>query len=419
MKVYKNQSPTERRQAILLYLETNEFATTGQMVEAFGIARSTLGSDISILKSQGNTIISPKKGVYKLESRGKYHEEISDATIRSWIVLYCFYMKQAVGAKKCFALDEISDFVMNITGIPKPAASTLQRDLDKIVAAGLIDKERSKSSSRYLYSLNSNSPVTISFFELGKLYDFLIKYEQNECFSPLEQDIKAIYEKIRPIIEVSEDDQEKDFGNSRIIHGKYNSMQSHSKEVLHSLLNMDYLKYQVRIVRNNNQCLEKMNICTKCIIYSIQKNECYLIGIRNYRQKREALVSIPLNTIDAVTITAVPNEIGASKETEEAVQQMFDVSVEPLRKIRVRFDNRPYIRDKIDRYCAFRRSARIIEGTVEHFILEDRISGMNDFACYLRQFGRAAEILEPESLRRSLRRTAIRSINEYKESLSI
>ena len=305
MKVHKDQSPTERRQAILLYLETNEFATTRQIVEEFGIARSTLRSDIAILISQGNRIISPKKGLYKLDDIGKYHEEISDATIRSWIVLYCFYMKQAVSAKKCFALDEISDFIMDITGIPKPAASTLQRDLDKIVEAGLIDKERSKSSSRYLYSLNSNSPVTISFFELGKLYDFLIKYEQNECFSPLEQDIKAIYEKIRPIIEVSEDDQEKDFGNSRIIHGKYNSMQSHSKEVLHSLLNMDYLKYQVRIVRNNNQCLEKMNICTKCIIYSIQKNECYLIGIRNYRQKREALVSIPLNTIDAVTITAV------------------------------------------------------------------------------------------------------------------
>ena len=91
---------------------------------------------------------------------------------------------------------------------------------------------------------------------------------------------------------------------------------------------------------------------------------------------------------------------------------MFQISVEPPVDVRVRFENYPFIRDKIERLCRIRSSGRI-EMADGDLIYTDRIRGEADFSRFLRRFGRSAIVEEPGSLRQRLIDTSRKVIALY------
>ena len=96
------------------------------------------------------------------------------------------------------------------------------------------------------------------------------------------------------------------------------------------------------------------------------------------------------------------------------VDAMFSISVEEPVHVKVEFDNIFAIREKLNRLRVNRPGARLTEeGGVLYY--EDEVSGINDFAGYLRRFGYNCRVLEPERLRNIMKESARRILDAYRQ----
>mgnify|MGYP003430187793 CR=1 FL=1 len=93
---------------------------------------------------------------------------------------------------------------------------------------------------------------------------------------------------------------------------------------------------------------------------------------------------------------------------------MFAISVEDPVHVKVEFDNIFAIKEKVNRLILNRPKASLTEnGTT--LCYEDEVSGLADFASYLRRYGSSCRVIEPESLKNLMKVSAQRILDAYKK----
>ena len=92
---------------------------------------------------------------------------------------------------------------------------------------------------------------------------------------------------------------------------------------------------------------------------------------------------------------------------------MFQVSVGEPYDVKVRFENHPFILDKLRRLCSARTETADIEVSGSEIVYSDRIRGLEAFSRYLRRFGSSCIVECPDELRHMAERSAERLIERY------
>ena len=208
------------------------------------------------------------------------------------------------------------------------------------------------------------------------------------------------------------------FQDSFILYGRKNTRMQHITDLMHKLDKADYTRFITRIDYLSRQGrLYRQLFKTGLIVYSEEKDTLYLLGeSRDLSDDGSWLPTI----IDAESIqyyeeTRDTHRLYHSQPYLDRFDTMFGVSMDEPENVTVMFENTGSIKRKLQILDKQRKHARL-EYKDNMIIYRDCISGMGDFAAYLRRFGKSVRVEEPAALKYLMERGVTRALKRYGET---
>ena len=399
----------QRRQRIIDYIKANGPVKGTEICRDLTMSRSSLSDDIRGINTGGEIISSPKRGIYVISEKARDmknpYSRIDRQSVRKWMILLSL-----LGEDRTF--EGIADFLEK-KGL-SCAQSVLYEDIKVLLEARLIER-RTDGKQRIYHSE--------SLYETDRRE--VRQYGANRAQSSARVDILTygkIDLKIRHAFPGYKRGAKRD-GIRRT--GKHNALTDGQVQILREFEKHPYKEKELLVTFRTNAGPEVLReISVGIIVYVVETARIYLIGENTWQgpenapqnrenapqepenalQNRENApqhknrVIIPMDRIISVSEGSRANTCYNSPEYHRICREMFQISAEDPMKVRVRFENYPFIRDKIERLCSARKTARM-EIAGNEIVFTDTVRGKGDFARYLRRFGRSAIVDSPEELR--------------------
>ena len=121
---------------------------------------------------------------------------------------------------------------------------------------------------------------------------------------------------------------------------------------------------------------------------------------------------IHYTSIKDIKTTEYVNTIFQNEFYKKVTESMFCISVDEPVHVKVEFENLFQIKDKLSKLLVNRPNATLVVSG-EVLVYEDDISGLNDFARYLRRFGYSCKVIEPVELKDKMLESAERILDAY------
>ena len=394
------EGQAQRRQALIDFIRDNGPVTSSVICEHFHMRRSSLADDIQAINTSGEVIRCPKKGIYELNKQSPLqntpYSKIDRKGVRRWMIF--FALREGEMTRK-----ELLEYYTE-AGIPC-SESILYRDIRELEREGLLTSHR-EGNERYYHAdcLVETDRQEIAQYFRRKAYQNArisisayqsIDRKVRSCASGIEADLSTADEA----------------GHVRTA-GKKNILTEEQLALLQDFGNYPYKEKELVIVfhTSTGKSLTR-DFQTGLIVYSVETSRIYLLGYNLYGQES----IIPLDQIISVKAGTRINQCWDSPIFHRIFRQMFQVSIEEPEEVRIRFENRPFILEKVKRLCKSRNSAKIqcVEGEIAY---TDSIRGEADFARYLRRFGRSVIVDEPDSLRKRMIRSSKLVLEAYEQA---
>jgi len=392
----------QRRQRIIDYIKANGPVKGTEICRDLTMSRSSLSDDIRGINTGGEIISSPKRGIYVISEKARNtmspYSRIDRQSVRKWMILLSLF-----GEDRTF--EEIEDFLAK-KGIPC-AQSVLYEDLKLLMEERLIERG-TRGKQRYYHS---ESLYETDLREIRQ-------YGANKAGNSARVDILT-YGKIDLKIRHAVPGYKRDARGDRIRHtGKHNALTDEQVQMLREFEKHPFTEKELLVTFRTNAGREVLReISVGIIVYVVETARIYLVGENTWKgqenapqdqentpqgqehtPQRKNRVIIPMDRIISVSEGIRANTCYNSPEYHRICREMFQISAEDPMKVRVRFENYPFIRDKIERLCSARKTARM-EIAGNEIVFTDTVRGKGDFARYLRRFGRSAIVDSPEELR--------------------
>ncbi|MBR0173028.1 MAG: WYL domain-containing protein [Lachnospiraceae bacterium] len=303
----------------------------------------------------------------------------------------------------------------------------LSDTLSDMVERGDVIKKKSAASGTGgslsgsdVYELSPrNIPVILELNE-EQMWNLYYQMESLGSGMPSEEQWAGIHEKVAILLdtEVSPVHGEDSF----LVVGR---TYTHFRRVQEQMQVIDRLPFQRRIIRvetvdkNGNTRWQELEI--GAVVYSVEKDELYILASGKIKPRsgrgnlrKNANVILNMEKITDAQLTGKTNSWFGKEECRLLLETAFSVSGEEPVRVEVRFNDTRRIRKLLENLMKHRPHAvlRVENGTL---LFTDGVSGMSDFAAYLRQYGGDFEVIAPESLREVIRLSAERTLARYKE----
>lgn len=285
----------------------------------------------------------------------------------------------------------------------------------------LIDsKELELDTATQTYHLTGRKiPLQLNL-DYNGLYDLNLELANLPSGSPLFNELDSIYQKTQQQLGCLDYD-EPSVHDHYIISGKKLDGLTTIAARLEKLADIDYKKYVLRISYTNKKGEELSTyFALGKIIYVIEKDSLYLLG-KNYSDKTatdESLdIIINVARIKDIQPLSFTHDCYNSDYFNKIAESMFSISTKPPVNVVVEFDNFGNIGRKIQYLTYQRRHSASYEIKDNKIIYKDSISGLSDFAAYLRKFGKSVHVIEPQELKDKLEFSVKRTLNRYTEVL--
>ncbi len=246
-----------------------------------------------------------------------------------------------------------------------------------------------------------NLQIELSNINAGTLY-----YEQ----------LRELYSRINILLGNIDNDMPN--VQNYLIYGKKMNGLSTSSVQLQQLLDCDCRNKILHITYRNshNKTLTSV-IATGMIIYSVEKDKFYLLGTEypdGMTSPNHRPTIIDIANIIHVNRTDTVHTCFHSEYFRTMFDDMFSISIEPPTRVIVAFERVANIERKIQ-YLQMQRKNATVQIHEDTILYTDKISGLADFAQYLRRFGRSAHVITPHSLRERMQKSIELSLARYKE----
>ena len=234
--------------------------------------------------------------------------------------------------------------------------------------------------------------------------------------TPYFDELKSLYAKTN-ILLGSLDDQLPSLKNYLIYGKRYDGLQTLA-DTLKIITSCDY-KHKLLKIRYHSRTegMQTLDFAVGIMIYNVEKYQVYLIG--DVYSEKTTNTSLRHRILNLKRIEAAEEEIFENPCYHDTVflemfQNMFSISIDKPYDVTIEFDNFGNIEQKINSLKKQRPNASI-ERNGKKFIYKDKVSGLDDFASYLRRFGFGVRVLEPEELRDKMRYSVIETLRLYQE----
>ena len=289
------------------------------------------------------------------------------------------------------------------------------RLLHDLIAAGEIEFNHA-TKKYFLTGKNIPLEMVLDKDTLDKLH-IILKTITNG--TPYYNQFKSIYNKTSLLLGDVTDVTP--YFENYIVYGKKMDGLTNIAEQLKNITTHDYQNKVLQIrYQTKKQGERSVLFAVGMLLYSVEKDILYLIG-EEYSQKNEAQTYpysiINVSTISQIDETIVTHSCYHSAYYTELFHSMFSISIETPVHVKVEFNRILNIERKIRLLTKQRKYAHceILENKI---IYTDKISGLSDFAMYLRKLGRSAHVIEPPVLRERMKDSVERTLQRYKEELS-
>lgn len=404
-----------RQRAILKHLiEYGEYAQKDIMKD-HDIRLRSMKSDIAFLNAQGH-VIESVNGVYHLINRDSdiknpdsdnsnaFYDSADRIKIRKLILTLII-----AGSKKGYSADDegIDSIVKKIRNDDSENAKDIFKTIENTLTDMLEEGELLISGGKYVLTSTAPIQMPLSENDAVMLLDLIGDTSKG---SPYEDILDGIAYKLELAL-LGQEMGQKQY-TKRVLQGGKVKMNAGFEKVIEKLEAAHYTENFIRI-NHKNKYGEDIDVVMEAgmLLYVPGKKKLYLVGETGKRRI----------VIDCMSITSVNQEDGKNtvfKSTvyKELAETMFEISNESPVHVKVRFDNISSIRDKLNRVAINRKYADVYEldGSI---IYEDEVSGLNDFAHFIRRFGYGAEVIEPIELRDKMIKTTERVLAAYGQKL--
>lgn len=321
--------------------------------------------------------------------------------------------KNLVNRFLVFSSGQKVDFSIN--KIPTDVSYTSINDLiSELESEGEIKKD-----SRGIYHPTGRSIPIMHHFTADDLFSLLDQLKILPSGSPYHTQLQSITRKMS-ILENSYSLETKSDSNY-LIYGRKHEILKQIGQWIKKISSTNFTEklIQIQYTARSGQTLDIL-FQTGLLIYSVEKGKLYLLG------KECSCDPVPVPDraaiIDVSTIIKTQNSDHKNDSYQSPVYQqifaeMFSISLEKPVEVVVRFDLEANVQKKIEQLTSQRSKAFMTilpdEKQAEY---TDTIRGIDDFANYLRQFGRSVHVIAPDSLKQKMDFSIERTLKRYEEN---
>lgn len=281
----------------------------------------------------------------------------------------------------------------------------------------LIPSKTTPSQQDY-YLTGKNIPLQITL-DFDNLYNLNIELSTITQGSTYYEQLNNLYQKTNVLLGMI--DENVSYHDNYFVYGKRIDGLSNISTRLHPITRLDY---KTKVLRVNYTTKREKNmeilLAVGMIVYSTEKDTLYLFGEEDPKKNdnTDSLYTI----IDVRDITQAEETTYEHKSYHaEYFKSMFDfmfgISLEEPTAVKVAFDRVANVERKIN-YLKGQRKNAVVQIEDDKIIYSDIISGLSDFAMYLRKFGKSAHIIEPLQLKEKMRQSVERTLLRYEEASS-
>ena len=237
-----------------------------------------------------------------------------------------------------------------------------------------------------------------------KLLDSLQYYSGN-----FDKNLISVKSKLELLLAGEENEQRSEYE----IRGRQIDMSQIAEEIKTRIGNCNYTQNEIRISYYNGKKMTKeYNIKIGLIYYSKNQNTVYILGEKTGGKK---IYNLRLSNIGDAKDLKTKNDVYFSDKYLDIFDKMFGASYEDEEYyVKVEFEKTDSMQDKIRQLCNTRKNSLLREESGK-LIYTDKIIGISEFAAYLRQFGEACKVIEPQVLRDEMAKSPNNVLKRYKE----
>ncbi len=406
-----NKSDTKLTELKKLFTDGHELSVY-DIEQKLNIKRSRASSYLKDLKDAGlicKSCLKNKIAYYKLAS------DYSDDTIFSKIKTNDFYRYLIIvnlnwpKSRTALYNDIFSDSDLS-TLLPLSSFYNLtNKMLEERVLAGISRSEKGiNNDSSRLYDTLFIYPTGVSNSIILNI-DTAEQAELNISVAPgMNQSdaIRSLYKKISMATNYTYDYE---YDNSIYLqYGRGYSMDKEINRYYKLLLQNDFHEKVIRFDYKG----KNTSFSTGMLVYSQDKDMLYLIGHKSGTRGSSKEV-IKCSEISNISSTDEENTHFNSSDYIKYLHNMFSISSEDKpSEVEILFYNNPNIQRKLERLVKLRVNSDI-EYTPNGILYSDIVSGLPDFANFLRGFGYKYEVIKPLSLKKMLHESIVKTMDTY------
>lgn len=349
-------------------------------------------------------------------SGGNEYEELTFEHLRQFAILEKFHRRPQTRSELInqFAISpcQKTNLMLTAIDIRKSKFYSLLNDLVKIGELVEIDTPAQKDKRLFLTGNSLNHQLYLSEEDLLQMH-FELSLSLNGA--PYNPQLHTVYEKVCSILGIIE--KENPYFQNYLQYGKKRKGKQESYANLQKVFAQPYQKkclYIQYMTRVNSE--RKIVYAIGLILYCAEKDIYYLLG-KEYEPLTESYVNtiIDIKSILDVTESQFPNQFYQSGEFLQMADEMFSISMAEQSEVIVSFQRTANVERKIT-YLHRQRKCSCISVNEDSILYRDTLRGLNDFANYLRSFGKSAIVIAPEELKELMALTVTKSLQRYEES---
>lgn len=391
----------ERRKKIVAALQEKKQLSVEELMEISGAKKRTLMDDIAELRMQGmeikvgNSLVSLMK-----ETKLATIEHSNEKIMRQVQILMLFgsdnYLTEEELTKRCkekldfdrlYCEKEAYEVELEKSLIEDNFRKLFETDMKSLLEKKILEYDG------HVYKRTFETPVCYKMSE-EEIYDFLCKIaigRHGEAYATV---LERIEEKLNNDI-VCKLGEKSNFTDKMYTFERKRNLDLEKGMSLIKRVSYKTNVLNVKYVTKKGAEIES-NVSVGAIVYSEERAKLYLLV---WTMERSQFSIINAESIVAMQETNEKNEHYMSKKIREILDEMFVVSIEEPVEVVVEVSNKFNIKEKFERLCKLRKFGKMeMVETPEKFLYKDKIRGLDDFARYIRGFGRACKVLTPDIL---------------------
>lgn len=411
----------ENKKALLLAFQNADFLSTKQIMDILKTpSKGTVNTYIGYLKKDGYSIeeeiLSRGAKNYRIKPSDEYkYDEITKRDWQNFVI--CSALYDLIGADTGVTRMDLIQYILEDKELNLDLKKTsLFSRINELCADGTIYENTATNPTTLLPGAAMQRIEGLSLDDAAELTKHLSMLPSTDPFYGTVSSIKDSLLKLSDMVNIIEPPP------SFMALGKKYEEKSISTVISEHFKDCNYKKYLCDITYRGKKrdSSSTMRVAVGLIVYVTEKDNIYVIGDAYYDDNRSEKIILQIDRIvsasDAKEVNEkIPNPCWNTSEFRQIYEEMLSISTENAQDVRIRFDDKYYIENKLDVVVKQRRSAKLEhkDGYLEY---TDKIRGLSDLRNYLRSFNEQCVIFEPAELRNDMINGLKRHLRIYGET---